>query len=45
MKSKSTKNLDIWNDYHYEKKKPIQLNNTYIFSYFSTIQTIKIIQD
>lgn len=24
-----------------KKKKPIQLNNTYIFSYFSTIQTIK----
>lgn len=28
-----------------KKKKPKQLNNTYIFSYFSTIQTIKIIHD
>lgn len=25
MKSKSTKNLDIWNDYHYEKKNPYNL--------------------
>lgn len=45
MKSKSTKkNLDIWNDYHYErKKKPYNL--AIHVSYISTIQTIKIIHD
>lgn len=46
MKSKSTKkNLDLWNDYHYEKKNPIQLKLAIHVSYISTIQTIKIIHD
>lgn len=44
MNRKSTKkNLDIWNDYHYEKKKPYNL--AIHVSYISTIQTIKIIHD
>lgn len=37
MNRKSTKkNLDIWNDYHYEKKNPIQLSNTCILYFHHT---------
>lgn len=44
MNRKSTKkNLDIWNDYHYEIKNPYNL--AIRVSYISTIQTIKIIHD
>lgn len=42
MKSKSTKkNLDIWNDYHYEKKNPYNLNQQYMYLIFPPYKPLK----